>query len=114
MKDGGQQSVDAALLLWGETQDVHGVQQTPEVVPVILPLYSTRSLSGVQFGSWISSPTSPGEGEYPSNTPSSLYMDHFDRFWTVPCGKTLSAAQTSSPPCPSPRAFLAQCPELGP
>jgi len=43
MKDGGQQSVDAALLLWGETQDVHGVQQTPEVVPVILPLDSTIS-----------------------------------------------------------------------
>lgn len=41
MKDRGQQSVDAVLLLWSETQDVHGVQQTPEVLPIILPLDST-------------------------------------------------------------------------
>lgn len=41
MKDRGQQSVDAVLLLRSETQDVHGVQQTPEVLPIILPLDST-------------------------------------------------------------------------
>lgn len=41
MKDRGKKSVDAILLLWGETQDVHGTQQTPEVLPVILSLYGT-------------------------------------------------------------------------
>lgn len=39
MKDRRQEPVDTSLLLWGETQDVHGTQQTPEVLPIILPLY---------------------------------------------------------------------------
>lgn len=39
MKDRRQESIDTSLLVWGETQDVHGTQQTPEVFPIVLPLY---------------------------------------------------------------------------
>lgn len=38
VQDGGQQPVDAVQLVWSETQDVHGIQQTPEVLSIILPL----------------------------------------------------------------------------
>lgn len=43
MKDRGQHSVDALLLLWSKTQDVHGIQQTSEIFPIILSLYGTIS-----------------------------------------------------------------------
>lgn len=47
MKDRRQESVDTSLLLWGETQDVHGIQQTPEVLPIILTVYgAVPSLHG--------------------------------------------------------------------
>lgn len=43
VEDRGQQPVDGVLFLWSETQNVHGVQQTPEVLPIVLTLYSTVS-----------------------------------------------------------------------
>lgn len=43
MKHRGEQSVDTIQLLWGEAQDVHGTQQTSEVLPVIFTFYSTVS-----------------------------------------------------------------------